>query len=123
MRHPRTRAERREAKRKEFKRKLMISRTSGYPNPYYIAYARNKGQNYRNRTVDYDYHDAGQHRRFWMWLGEFQKEKIYFKTRHTSNRQQYFKKESNHAIRKNKKFSTRKSNDCHKVYEYAWTID
>lgn len=123
MGHPKNRKMRRNAEEKAFKRKLMISRISGYPNAYYITYARNKGTNWRNRPVDYDYRDAGQCQRFWMWLEEFQKEKIYFKTRHTSNRQQYFKKKSNHAIRKSEKFSTRKSNDSHKVYEYAWTID
>lgn len=123
MGHPKNRKMRRNAAEKAFKRKLEISRTSGYPCAYYIAYAKNKGCSYRNPIITPNYKDAGDFRRFWLWLGEYQKEKVYFKTRHSSNRQKYFKKKSNHAIRKNKKFSTRKSNDSHKVYEYAWTID
>ena len=43
MSHPRTRAERRAAKRKEFNRKYFLSQTASYPAPYFLTYARNKG--------------------------------------------------------------------------------
>lgn len=35
MSHPRTRAERRVAKRKEFNRKYFLSQNTGYPAPYF----------------------------------------------------------------------------------------
>lgn len=126
MRHPRTRAERRAAKKKEFNRKYFLSQNTGYPSPYFLTYAKNKGYHWslhNEAPVDYDFKVPGEYRDYYSWRGKYRAEKIYFRQLGHASRYRYFKRKANQAVRRNKKFSTRKSNDYRRVYEYAWMVD
>lgn len=126
MSHPRTRAERRVAKRKEFNRKYFLSQNAGYPAPYFLTYARNKGRRRTLHTkapVDYDFKVPGEYKDYYSWRGKYRAEKIYFRQLGHASRYPYFKRKANQAVRRSKNFSTRKSNDYRKVYEYAWMVD
>ena len=81
MSHPRTRAERRAAKRKEFNRKYFLSQTASYPAPYFLTYARNKGRRRTLHTkppVDYDFKVPGEYRDYYSWRGKYRAEKNSF---------------------------------------------
>lgn len=126
MNHPRTRAERRIAKKKEFDRKYFLSQNAGYPAPYSLTYARNKGWHWTLRTkspVGYDFKVPGEYRDYHSWRGKYRVEKIYFRQLGHASRYRYFKRKANQAVRRNENFSTRKSNDYRRVYEYAWMVD
>ena len=74
MSHPRTRAERRVAKRKEFNRKYFLSQNTGYPTPYFLTYARNKGWRrtlHAKPPVDYDFKVPGEYRDYYSWRGKY----------------------------------------------------
>lgn len=122
MRHPRTRAERRAAKKKEFNRKYFLSQVANYPTPYCLTYAKNSGC-HTNRLIDYDFEIPGDYKNYYSWRGKYRAEKIYFRQLGHASRYHYFKRKANQAVRRSKNFSTRKSNDYRRVYEYAWMVD
>ena len=122
MRHPRTRAERRAVKKKEFDRKYFLSQVVNYPTPYCLTYAKNSGC-HTNRIIDYDFKVPGEYRDYYSWRGKYRAEKIYFRQLGHASRYHYFKRKANQAVRRSKNFSTRKSNDYRRVYEYAWMVD
>lgn len=122
MSHPRTRAERRAAKRKEFNRKYFLSQVVNYPTPYCLTYAKNSGC-HTNRLIDYDFEIPGDYKNYCSWRGKYRAEKIYFRQLGHASRYHYFKRKANQAVRRSKNFSTRKSNDYRRVYEYAWMVD
>lgn len=122
MRHPRTRAERRAVKKKEFDRKYFLSQVVNYPTPYCLTYAKNSGC-HTNRLIDYDFEIPGDYKNYCSWRGKYRAEKIYFRQLGHASRYHYFKRKANQAVRRSKNFSTRKSNDYRRVYEYAWMVD
>ena len=122
MRHPRTRAERRAVKKKEFNRKYFLSQVVNYPTPYCLTYAKNSGC-HTNRFIDYDFEIPGDYKNYCSWRGKYRAEKIYFRQLGHAGRYHYFKRKANQAVRRSKNFSTRKSNDYRRVYEYAWIVD
>lgn len=122
MSHPRTRAERRAAKRKEFNRKYFLSQVVNYPTPYCLTYAKNSGC-HTNRLIDYDFEIPGDYKNYCSWRGKYRAEKIYFRQLGHASRYHYFKRKANQAVRRSKNFSTRKSNDYRRVYEYTWMVD
>lgn len=122
MSHPRTRAERRAAKKKEFNRKYFLSQVVNYPTPYCLTYAKNSGC-HTNRLIDYDFKIPGDYKNYCSWRGKYRAEKIYFRQLGHASRYHYFKRKANQAVRRSKNFSTRKSNDYRRVYEYAWMVD
>lgn len=122
MRHPRTRAERRAVKKKEFNRKYFLSQVANYPTPYCLTYAKNSGC-HTNRLIDYDFEIPGDYKNYYSWRGKYRAEKIYFRQLGHASRYRYFKRKANQAVRRSKNFSTRKSNDYRRVYEYAWMVD
>lgn len=122
MSHPRTRAERRAAKRKEFNRKYFLSQVVNYPTPYCLTYAKNSGC-HTNRLIDYDFEIPGDYKNYCSWRGKYRAEKIYFRQLGHASRYHYFKRKANQAVRRSRNFSTRKSNDYRRVYEYAWMVD
>ena len=81
MNHPRTRAERRIAKKKEFNRKYFLSQNASYPAPYSLTYARNKGRYWTLRTkppVGYDFKVPGEYKDYHSWRGKYRVEKFIF---------------------------------------------
>lgn len=121
MRHPRTRAERRAVKKKEFNRKYFLSQVANYPTPYCLTYAKNSGC-HTNRLIDYDFEIPGDYKNYCSWRGKYRVEKIYFRQLGGSKRYAYFKRKANHRVRRSQDFSTRKSNDYRKVYDYVWEV-
>lgn len=121
MRHPRTRAERRAVKKKEFDRKYFLSQVVNYPTPYCLTYAKNSGC-HTNRLIDYDFEIPGDYKNYCSWRGKYRVEKIYFRQLDGSKRYAYFKRKANHRVRRSQDFSTRKSNDYRKVYDYTWEV-
>ena len=121
MRHPRTRAERRAVKKKEFNRKYFLSQVANYPTPYCLTYAKNSGC-HTNRLIDYDFEIPGDYKNYCSWRGKYRAEKIYFRQLDGGKRYAYFKKKANHRVRRSQDFSTRKSNDYRKVYDYIWEV-
>lgn len=121
MRHPRTRAERRAVKKKEFNRKYFLSQVVNYPTPYCLTYAKNSGC-HTNRLIDYDFEIPGDYKNYCSWRGKYRAEKIYFRQLDGGKRYAYFKRKANHRVRRSQDFSTRKSNDYRKVYDYVWEV-
>ena len=66
--------------------------------------------------------DGERFKNYCSWRGKYRVEKIYFRQLDGGKRYAYFKRKANHCVRRSQDFSTRKSNDYRKVYDYVWKV-
>ena len=115
MKHPQTRLERELTEEKAFNKKLKCVRNGSYPCRYTIQY--------KDKTLkkNWDY-------RRYSWrvvagaYDEYAKYTYYFKELSRTGNKKWFKNYSNRIVRRNKNFSTKKSNSYRKVFELWWSI-
>lgn len=120
MKHPRNKGDRIYYKKARIN-KLKKERPIFIRSNYWPVYAKNRGQNWKTRPVDYDYTDHSDARDFETFSGRFKDEPVYLHQNSRNRYKKYFKRLFARKVRKNKRFKL-KGSSYKKSFD-SWFFD